>query len=62
MKFNYNYTPRNWEFGFGFYKGKWFIHAIYEKLTKYPDEYYLMLGPYTLTLYIGYKTEVINGK
>ncbi len=55
----YSYTPRHWEFGFGFYVGRWFENAITGRLTKAPSEVALLIGPFSFCVEFGKHQEIM---
>jgi hypothetical protein len=53
------YTPRDWSFGFGFYRGDWYQSQINHKIKRNPSEIYIMFGPWSISKQFGHHIEVI---
>lgn len=60
MKYYFSYTPRHWEFGFGFYLSEYYICAISDVQKKHPSEFAFLLGPFSFCLTFGNLIEVVR--
>jgi len=56
----WSYTPRNWEFGFGFYRSSIYVNKITNKTEIHPSEIALLLGPFSICMTFGFHIEVIK--
>lgn len=69
MKFIKSYTPKDWDFGIGFFRGNVITIKLpmFYKLLNYPPSIALYLGPYTFELefktkYVDYRISIDNQK
>lgn len=60
MKFNFDYTPRNWELGLGLYLPEWYDDFFTDTRTRLPAELSVLLGPWTASIKFGSKITIVG--
>lgn len=61
MSFKWDFTPRHWEFGIGYYKAAWYVNFYTSEMESHPSEIAILLGPWTLSIFIGHNVTVVTG-
>lgn len=60
MRFYLSFTPRHWEIGLSFYKGKVFVNNLTNLISSKPSEFAILLGPFSLCFVFGHEIEIVN--